>query len=184
MFVRIWAQKDKVVRFVSNWHTWYLKNPDSYSNISFLKFRPQNSFLGKFWPKQSKLSVLPENWYIWYLMEADSSSNSSFLNFKFIFQLLFSEFQTKNQLLAKFWPKKSNLSILSKNWHTLKMRILIPKLFSWILKPKSIFWAELVPGSEIACFVWCSYTTYLKGADLFHLKSLMEKITKEVCKCW
>ena len=36
----------------------------------------------------------------------------------FLFQHLFSEFQTKNQFLAKFRPKKSNLSILPENWHT------------------------------------------------------------------
>ena len=37
---------------------------------------------------------------------------------RFLFQHLFAEFQTKNQFLAKFGPKKSELSILPENWHT------------------------------------------------------------------
>ena len=36
----------------------------------------------------------------------------------FLFQHLFSEFRTKNPFLVKIGPKKSNLSILPKNWHT------------------------------------------------------------------
>ena len=65
-----------------NWHTWYFGGVDSESRLRFLKFRPQNPFLGKFGPKNSKLSVLSENWYTWYLKDADSYSNISFLNFK------------------------------------------------------------------------------------------------------
>ena len=52
-----------------------IPNPD-------LKFRSQNSFLGKFGPKKSKLSVLSENWCTEYFKDADSYSNISFLNFK------------------------------------------------------------------------------------------------------
>ena len=39
-------------------------------------------------------------------------------------------------------------------------------------KTKIHFWAELRTGSGIACFVSCSYTMYLEGAALFHLKSV------------
>ena len=35
---------------------------DSESRITFLKLRPQNSFLGKFGPKNPKLFVLSGNW--------------------------------------------------------------------------------------------------------------------------
>ena len=47
------------------------------------------------------------------------------------------------------------------------------------------FWAELVPGKGIASFVWCSYTTYLEGADLFHLTSVPgeDKIVDKIHKC-
>ena len=34
-----------------NWHTWYLGGADSKSTLRFLKFRLQNTFLGKFGPK-------------------------------------------------------------------------------------------------------------------------------------
>ena len=40
----------------------YFGAVDSESRLRFLKFRPQNPFLGKFGPKNSKLSVLSENW--------------------------------------------------------------------------------------------------------------------------
>ena len=36
----------------------------------------------------------------------------------FLFQYCFSEFPTLNSFLGKFGPKMSNLSVLSKNWHT------------------------------------------------------------------
>ena len=53
---------------------------DSESRLRILKFRPQNSFLGKFGPKKSKISVLPENWHTEYLKDADIYSDISFLN--------------------------------------------------------------------------------------------------------
>ena len=64
------------------WHTWYFGGVHSESRLRFLKFRPQNLFLGKFGPKNSKFSILSENWYSWYLKDGDSYSNISFLNFK------------------------------------------------------------------------------------------------------
>ena len=130
-------KKWKLSVLSESWHTWYLKDADSYSNINFVKFRPQNLVLGKFGPKKSDLSVLSERWHTWYLKEADCYSDISFLNFQpkihfgqiwakkvkvvrflwilthmisrwcwFLFQHLFSEFQTKNRFLAKFRPKK------------------------------------------------------------------------------
>ena len=61
-----------------------LKDADSKSRLRFLKFWPQNSFLGKFGPKDSKLSVFSENWYTWYLRDAHSYSNICFMNFKLL----------------------------------------------------------------------------------------------------
>ena len=46
--------------FTKNWHTWYVRGAVSRSGLRFLKFSPQNSFLGKFGLKKSKLSVLPK----------------------------------------------------------------------------------------------------------------------------
>ena len=66
----------------NQWCTQELKDVDSESKLRFLKFRPQNPFLGKFGPKKSKVSILSENWYTWYLKDADSYFNISFLNFK------------------------------------------------------------------------------------------------------
>ena len=63
------------------------------------------SISGKFETKKSSFSVLSENRYTCYLVDSDSFFNFCFLNFK---------------PKTKFWPKKSNLSILPKNWHTLE----------------------------------------------------------------
>ena len=122
-----------------NWHTWYLGGADSKSRLRFLKFQPQNPFVGifgpkiqncpfcpdldfwnldpkihflcKFGPKNSKLSILSENWYTWYLKDADSYSNISFLNFKSLFPFW-----------ANLGQKKSKLSVLTENWHTWYLR--------------------------------------------------------------
>ena len=100
-------KKTKLFILSQNWHTWYLRNPDSYSNISFLKFRPQNSFLGKFGTKKLKLSVLSKIWHTWDLEDADFFFSISFLNF-----------QPKNYFFGKFGPKQSKLSVFSENWYT------------------------------------------------------------------
>ena len=62
-FPQVRPKTSKLSISTENWHTWYLKDADSYSNINFLKFRPQNQILGKCGPKKSKLSVLPEHWH-------------------------------------------------------------------------------------------------------------------------
>ena len=64
-----------------NWHTWYLGGADSKSALRFLKYRPQNSFLGKFGPEKWKLSILLENRHPEYGEHADSYSDINFLIF-------------------------------------------------------------------------------------------------------
>ena len=76
------AQKFKLVRFVWKLVHVVCQDADSKSRLRFLKFWPQNPFLGKFGPKNSKLLVLSENWYTWHLNDADSYFSISFLNFK------------------------------------------------------------------------------------------------------
>ena len=108
-----------------NWHTWYIGGVDSKSRLRFLKFWPQNPFLGKFGPKKSKLSVLTENWHTWYLGSADSESGLGFLKFNLIFV------GRKSQSCAFF---------LNIGTHgILTMLILIPTYIFWISDPISIF---------------------------------------------
>ena len=104
----------------------------------------------------------------------------------FLFWHWFSEFPTKNPFWGKFGPKKVKVvHFVWKLTHMLSRGCRFLFRISYLnFKTQIYFWAELVPGSEIACFVWCSYTTYLKGADLFYLKSVTGIITKQVCKCW
>ena len=74
------CRKFQICPFWLNIGTWYHGGTDSASGLRFLKFRPQNPFLGKFGPKKSKLSVLPENWHIWCLEYVDSYSDINFLS--------------------------------------------------------------------------------------------------------
>ena len=100
-------RKSKFSIFPENWHTWYLNDVDSYSNI----LKPK-SILGQIWAKKievvhfawklalvvyrgcwflfwhyfsqfptlNPLSILTENWHIWYIKDADSYSEISFWN--------------------------------------------------------------------------------------------------------
>ena len=101
------GQKLKLSILIENWHIWYFGGVDSKSRLRFLKFRPQNSFLGKFGLKNSKLSVLCANWCSEYLKDAYSKSRLRFL-----------KFLPQNSFLGKFGPKNSKLSIFSANWYT------------------------------------------------------------------
>ena len=89
-----------------NWHPWYFGGVDSESRLRFLKFRPQNPFLGKCGPENSKLSILSENWCTWYLKDADSYPSLVFW------------ISEPNFLFGQIWAKKSQkLSVLTENWH-------------------------------------------------------------------
>ena len=81
-FPKFRPKNSKLSILTENWHTWYLGGADSESGFRFLKFQPQNLFLGKIVQKKSKLSVLSENWHTCYLEVADSYSDISFLNFQ------------------------------------------------------------------------------------------------------
>ena len=81
-FGQIWAKTSKFSVLPENCHSWYLEDPDSYSDISFSEFQNLNPFLCKFRPKNSKFSIFAENWDIEYLEDADSYSDISFLNFQ------------------------------------------------------------------------------------------------------
>ena len=58
---QIQAKYSKLSVLTENWNVWYLGGAVSKSGLRYLKFQPQNSFLGKFGSKKSKVSVLPEN---------------------------------------------------------------------------------------------------------------------------
>ena len=54
LFGQIWAKKVKVVE---NWRPWHLDDADSYSNISFLNFRPQIHFWANLGQKSQNCPV-------------------------------------------------------------------------------------------------------------------------------
>ena len=59
-----------------------------------------------------------------------------------------------------------------------RMLILIPILISQFLNLNP-FLGKISPANGTLCFVWCSYTSYLKGVDLFHLKSVTSEDHQE-----
>ena len=141
-----------------NWHTWYVGGVDAESRLRFLKFRPQNTFLGKFGPKNSKLFILSKNWYSLYLKDVDSESRLRFL-----------KSWPQNSFLGKFGPKNSKLSVLSENWYACylisKKLILIPTLVFWISDPNFLFgqiWAQKV---KVFGFNWKLTQWYLGSGD-------------------
>ena len=57
------SKNSKLFILTKNWHTWYIRDADSYSDNIFFELPTLNPFLGKFGLKKSKLFVLPENWH-------------------------------------------------------------------------------------------------------------------------
>ena len=114
------SKKIEIVPFA--WK-WYLGRADSESGVRFWKFRPKNSFLGKFRLKKSKLSVEDTDLYS---------------------GIIFFEFRNLVLFLGKFGPKKTKLPFCL---------IFIPTLVFWSSKPKSIFWANLSQKSRIVYYL-------------------------------
>ena len=114
-----------------------------YKHIRFLKFRPQDLFLGKFGPKKSNLSVLPENWHTWYIEDDNSYFNISFQNL-----------QSKIHFWANLSQKTQSCPFCLKiGTHGIsKMLILISTLVFWISNQISMFgqmWAK-----KLKVFAW------------------------------
>ena len=144
-FPKFRSKNQKLSISTENWPTWYIGGVDSESTLRFLKFRPQNPFLGKFGPKKSKLFVLSENWCIYYLKDDDSESGLRCLKFR-----------PQNLFLGKFRSKKSKLSLFLKirTHGILTMLILVPTLVFWIANPKSILWQIWTKKVKVVCFAW------------------------------
>ena len=112
-------------------------------NSDFLKFRPQNPFLGKFGPKYSKLSVLPENWCTYISRILILNPDLDFWNF-----------DPKIHFSANFSPKIQSCPFCLKIGALSISRILIPNpdLDFWNFDLKIHFWANLGPKSQSCPF--------------------------------
>ena len=121
------------------WHAWYLKDADAYSYISFVNFQTKIHFR-QIWAK--KVKVVRFVWKLTHMVPR---------GWWFLFQELFSGFQTKNRFLVIFRPKKSNLCILVEDGtHGIsRNRILIPKSVFWISKPKFILGQSEFPEVKL-----------------------------------
>ena len=77
-----------------NWHTWYIGAADSKSRLRFLKFRPQNPFLGKFGPKIQSCSF-------WLKLGTHGISRMLILIPTLVFWI-----SNPNFLFGQIWAKK------------------------------------------------------------------------------
>ena len=57
------SKNSKLFILTKNWHTWYIRDADSYSDNIFFELPTLISSLSKFGLKKSKLFVLSENWH-------------------------------------------------------------------------------------------------------------------------
>ena len=144
-FPKFKPKNSKFSILTENWHIWYLGGANSESRLRFLKFQPQNLFLGKFGPKKSKLSILLEHWHTWYFEDADSHVDISFLNFQPWIHF-WTNLAQKSQSCS-FCLKISMKSIS-------RMLILIRTLVFWISNPKSVFGQILAEKVKAVCFSW------------------------------
>ena len=132
-----------------NWHTWYIGGVDSESRLRFLKFWPQNSFLGKFGPKNSNLS---------FCLKTGARSMSRMLIPNP--DIDYWNFDPKIHFWANLCPKiESCLYCLKIGTDGIsKMLILIPTLVFWISNPNFLFgqiWAKKVKVVRFNCrFNW------------------------------
>ena len=109
-FLKFRWKKSELSVLPENWHTWYLGGADFKSTLRFLKFLPQDSFLGKFGHKK---------FYIFLLKIGIHSISRMLIHTPILF---FSEFPILNRFLGKFRPKKSKLFVLPENWRTEYLR--------------------------------------------------------------
>ena len=128
-----------------NWHTWHIGGVDSKSGLRFLKFRPQNLFLGKFGSKDSKSFVLSENWS--HSMPRILIPNPD---------LDFWNFDPKIHFWANLSPKIQSCPFYLKigTHGTSRMLILIPTLVFWTSNPKFLFGQIWVKKVKVVCLSW------------------------------
>ena len=158
-----------------NWYTWYHGIVDSESGLRFLKFRPQNSFLGKFDTHGIlTMLILIPTLVLWisdpkFIFEQMSAKKVKIVHFAwklvlmlsrgcfFLSYISFLNFENLNPLLGKFGPKNSKLFSLAENWHTECLDDVHSYSDNTFLsfKPLILFWTNL--GRKIQ-----SYSFWLK----------------------
>ena len=129
-----------------NWHAWFIGDVDSESRLRFLKFRPQNLFLGKFGSKNSKL---------WKLVHIESQGCWFQIQI-YIFEIptpKFIGFQI--HFWANLGPKIQSCLFCLKIGARSISRMLIPNpdLDFWNFDPKIHLWANL--GQKIRSCSFC-----------------------------
>ena len=140
-----------------NWHTWYIGGVDSESRLRFLKFQPQNPFLGKFGPKNSKFCLKIGTHNISRMLIPNPD-------------LDFWNFDPKIYFWANFGPKIQSCLFCLKIGTRSISRILIPNsdLDFWHFDHKIHFWANFDPKIQSCLFCLKIGTQwYLKDVDTY-----------------
>ena len=142
------SKNSKLFILTKNWHTWYIRDADSYSDNIFFELPTLNPFLGKFRLKKSMLFVLSENWHTRTYAHSISKmliliSILVFSNFKpkswgcwFLFWDLFSEIPNLNPFFGQIWVKKLEFSTLHGSWYTEYLEGVIVRIQSKVWKKR------------------------------------------------
>ena len=143
-FPKFRSKNSKFSVLSENWHSWYLKDADSFSNISFPNVQTKNSFLSKFGPKSESCQ---------FCLKVGTHGISRKL---IVIRTLVFWISNQKSILGKFGPKKSKLSAFSEYWHTwyLDDADSYFNICSLNFKPKTDFWPNLGQKSKFVHFVW------------------------------
>ena len=119
-----------------NWHTWYFGGVDSETRLRFLKFRPQNPFLGKF---RLKMSNCP-----FCLKIGTHGISRMLILIPTLILLIFWNCSPKIHFWGNLDQKSQSCAFCLKigTHGILRMLILIPTLVFWISGSKFPFWAN------------------------------------------
>ena len=165
-FPKFRPKNQKLSILTENWHTWYIGGFDSESRLRFLKFRPQNPFLGKCGPKKSKLFVGKHG--IHGILEV---------------QILNPDLDFWNSYpkihMGKFGSKKSKLSLFPENWHTwhLDDADSYSNIIFLNFQPYIHFWANLGQKSQ-SCLFCLKIGTHVMSRLLILVPTLVFWISK------
>ena len=151
-------EKSKFLVLSENWHTWYLKDADSYSNNSFLNFQSYVHFCANLGKKSQ---------YCLFCLKIGTHVISRML---ILIQTLVFWISNSKSIFGQIWAKKYQscsfcLKICAHG--ILRMLILILTLVFWLSKPKSIF--GQIYDEKLKSLVWLEnwHTHYLEDADSY-----------------
>ena len=138
-------KKSKLFVLTENWHIWYNGSADFESGLRFLKFQPQNPFLGKFGHET-------QSYLLFLKIGAHSISGMLIPNPDLDFWIS----DPKIHFWAHLRPKSQRYSFcLKTGTHGIsRMKILIPTLVFWISNFKFLLGQIWTKKVKVVHFTW------------------------------